>query len=267
MFRETGDELDQPHAGPGDDEGDGRQREGLVGAVGAHQLQIGAEGRPVEQGRHGEFAHHDGEGHEGAREDGDENIGQDHPGQDRAPARAERLCRLGQGGDVDGAQPGIDRAIHVGQRQGDIAEDQKQVGAEDRAGQRQHARGVVKPDIAEDDDDRRDDERQQGDELDIGAQPRHLQPHPEGGGHHDRHADGDGQQRHPHREAEGLAKARIGQHDAIGLEAVDPALHRQRELDHAEKRQDEIGHPEKQDRPGGSAFHFSHLSERMRRTI
>jgi hypothetical protein len=38
------------------------------------------------------------------------------------------------------------------------------------AGQRQEGRGVVEPDIAEDDDDRRDDERQERDELDHRTQ-------------------------------------------------------------------------------------------------
>ena len=59
-------DVDQAHAGPGDDEGDDRERRRLVGAVGADQLQVGAEGRPVEQARHGELADDDGEGQERA---------------------------------------------------------------------------------------------------------------------------------------------------------------------------------------------------------
>src|SRR5438105_985761 len=39
-------ELDQGHAAPGDDEGDDGERRRLVGAVCAHQLQVGAECRP-----------------------------------------------------------------------------------------------------------------------------------------------------------------------------------------------------------------------------
>ena len=42
------------------------ERRRLIGAVGADELQIGAEGRPVEQARHGELADDDGEGQERA---------------------------------------------------------------------------------------------------------------------------------------------------------------------------------------------------------
>ena len=42
-------QFDQPHARPGDRKGDHRQRRRLVGAVGAEQLQVGAEGRTVQQ--------------------------------------------------------------------------------------------------------------------------------------------------------------------------------------------------------------------------
>src|SRR5688572_3712134 len=38
-------DVDQPHAGPGDDEGDDGERRRLVGAVGADQLQVRAECR------------------------------------------------------------------------------------------------------------------------------------------------------------------------------------------------------------------------------
>src|SRR4249919_2684938 len=34
--------VDQAHAGPGDQEGDDRQRRGLVGAIGPDKLQVGA---------------------------------------------------------------------------------------------------------------------------------------------------------------------------------------------------------------------------------
>ena len=71
------EELDQAHAGPGDDEGDDRQRRRLVGAVGADVLQVGTEGRPVEQARHGELADDDGEGQERAGEHRDAHVGQD----------------------------------------------------------------------------------------------------------------------------------------------------------------------------------------------
>src|SRR5260221_9930352 len=66
--------LDQPHAGPGDDEGDDGESRRFVGAVGADELQIRAESRPIEQARHGEFADDYGEGEEGAAQHGHANI-------------------------------------------------------------------------------------------------------------------------------------------------------------------------------------------------
>ena len=117
------------HAGPGDGEGDDRERRRLVGAVGADDLQVGPEGRPVEQARHGELADDDGEGQEGAGQHRDQHVGQDDAGDDRRPAGAEALRRLGQRAHVDGAQAGVDRAVHVGQRQRHVAEDEQQVGA------------------------------------------------------------------------------------------------------------------------------------------
>ena len=74
VLLEAGDELDQAHAGPGDREGDHRERSRLVGAVGAEDLEVGAEGRAVEERGHGELADDDGEGEEGAGEDGDEDV-------------------------------------------------------------------------------------------------------------------------------------------------------------------------------------------------
>ncbi len=104
-------------------EGDDRQRRRLVGAVGADQLQVGTEGRPVEQARHGELADHDGEGQERAatgpptrtfgRMTRNRMVGQPAP-------RLSR--RLGQRAHVDRAQAGIDGAVHVGQRQRHVAE-------------------------------------------------------------------------------------------------------------------------------------------------
>src|SRR4030095_554153 len=71
------DELHQPHARPGDDEGDDGERRRLVGAVGADQLQVGAEGRTVEQTRHRELADDDREGEKGAAEHARAHIGED----------------------------------------------------------------------------------------------------------------------------------------------------------------------------------------------
>ena len=112
------EELDEAHAGPGDGESDDRERRRLIGAVGADELQVRPEGRPVEQARHGELADHDGEGEKRAAEDRDADVRQDDLEQDRRPARAEILRRLGQGADVDGPQARVDGAVHVGQREG-----------------------------------------------------------------------------------------------------------------------------------------------------
>src|SRR5579862_7854941 len=61
----SADDVEEGHAGPGDEEGDDRQRRRLIGAVGADQLQIGPECGAVEQTGEGEFADDDGEGQEG----------------------------------------------------------------------------------------------------------------------------------------------------------------------------------------------------------
>ena len=60
-------------------EADHRERRRLVGAVGAEELQVGPEGRPVEERRDGELADDDGEGQEGAGQDRDQDVRQDDP--------------------------------------------------------------------------------------------------------------------------------------------------------------------------------------------
>src|SRR6187397_2687300 len=45
--REAGQDLDQRHAAPGDDEGDDGKSRRLIGAVSANVLQVRTEGRPV----------------------------------------------------------------------------------------------------------------------------------------------------------------------------------------------------------------------------
>ena len=255
VLLEAGDELDQPHAGPGDAEGDHRERRRLVGAVGAEHLQVGAEGRAVEQRRHGELADDDGEGEEGAGEDRDQHVRQDDAGHDGEPAGAEGLGRLGEGGDVDGAQAGVDGAVHVGQREDGVAGEEQEVGAGGGAGQRQDRGGVVEADVAEDDDDRRDDQRQQGDELDEGAPARQLQADPVGGGHDDEDAEQDGEERHDDGVGEGRLEARVGEDDAVGVEAVDAAAHAQRELQRADQRHEEVDHADGEGDPGPDAAH------------
>src|SRR3569623_396757 len=74
--------IDQAHAGPGDQEGDDCQRRGLIGPVGADQLQIGTEGRPVQKAGHGELADDDREGQERTGEDRDPDVREDHLEQD-----------------------------------------------------------------------------------------------------------------------------------------------------------------------------------------
>ena len=94
------------HAPPGDGEGDDRERRRLVGAVGADELQVRTEGRPVQQARHGELADDDGEGQERAAQDGDPHIGEDDPeqhgraswppGSGRPPSGSARRSRAGR---------------------------------------------------------------------------------------------------------------------------------------------------------------------------
>ena len=129
LRREARQDLDERHAAPGDGEGDDGECCRLIGAVGADVLQVGAEGRPVEQARHGELADDDGEGQERARQHRDQHVRQDDARDDRRPAGAEDLRRLGQGAHVDGAKAGVDGAVHVGQRQRRVADHQQHVGA------------------------------------------------------------------------------------------------------------------------------------------
>ena len=107
-------------------------------------------------------------------------------------------------------KPGIDRPIHVGQCQGHIAEGQQQIGAALIGRERDPGGTVVDPDIAEDEHDGRDHQRQQGDELDHGAQARQPQLHPIGRRHHQQHADDDGRDRQHRRVAEGGLEPGIG---------------------------------------------------------
>ena len=202
--REARKDLDHRHAPPGDGEGDDGERRRLVGAVGADVLQVGAEGRPVEQARHGELADHDGEGQEGAGQHGDQHIGQDDAGDDGRPAGAEDLRRFRQRAHVDRSQAGVDRAVHVGQRQRRIADDEQEVGAARGRQERQRRGRAVHADVAEHDHDRRNDQRQQRDELDDRPQLRHAQPDPVCGRHHDQHAQQDREDRDHDRIEEGL---------------------------------------------------------------
>ncbi|MNY32436.1 hypothetical protein D3C86_1666510 [compost metagenome] len=177
------------------------------------------------------------------------------------------MGRFRQRSDVDGAQAGIDGAVHVGQGKRGISEHQKKVCAEGRAGQRQPARGVVETDVTEHDDDGRDNQRQKSNEFDIGPQARQFQPHPIGGGHNKQNAEDDGEQRHHDGIAEGFLKTRIGKHLGIGVEGIFAAPHFQREVGHADQRQGEIEQAENQRAPGEETLHFSHLSLRARSQI
>ena len=60
---------------------------------------------------------------------GDQHIRQDHARNDRRPAGAKDLRGLGKRSDVDRAKPGIDRAVHVGKRQGRVSDHKQRVGA------------------------------------------------------------------------------------------------------------------------------------------
>ena len=110
--------------------------------------------------------------------------------EDREPAGAQALGGLGEGPDVDRPQPGVDRPVHVRQRQDDVGEDQQGAAADIGVGegQRWSAEGL---DQAEDEDDRRDDERQEGHELDDRPQPRGAEPDPVRGRDDERDAEDD----------------------------------------------------------------------------
>ncbi|MNS81097.1 hypothetical protein D3C72_1147980 [compost metagenome] len=177
------------------------------------------------------------------------------------------MSGFGQGGDVDRTKPRVHCPVHVGQGKRGIAEHQEHVGAEDRSGQRQPARGVVETDVTEHDDDGRDNQRQKSNEFDIGPQARQFQPHPIGGGHNKQNAEDDGEQRHHDGIAEGFLKTRIGKHLGIGVEGIFAAPHFQREVGHADQRQGEIEQAENQRAPGEETLHFSHLSLRARSQI
>ena len=174
---------------------------------------------------------------------------------------------FGQRPHVDRAQRGLDRAVHVGQAEADIAEHQQGVGAERGRGQRQDRRTAVELDVAEHQHDRRDHQRQQGDELDQSAQPRQAELHPVGGRHDDEDADDDRDERQHRRIEERVAEIAAGEHDAIGVEAVFAAPHAQREFEGRDQRREEIGDAEDHRRPGGelAASHLSHRSERARK--
>ena len=60
----------------------------------------------------------DGQGQERAAQQGDAQVREDHlPEQDPEPAGAQALGRLRQGLDVDRPQAGVDRPVHVRERQ------------------------------------------------------------------------------------------------------------------------------------------------------
>ena len=73
----------------------------------------------------------------------------------------------------------------------------------------------------------------------------------------------------PHLDNEGLLELRIGEHDAVGFEAVFAALHAHREIDHAGERQQEIEAAQRDGdkRPEAFSRHLTHRSARMRRRM
>ena len=172
---EAGDELDQAHAGPGDGEGDDRQRRRLVGAVGAEQLHVGAEGRAVEQAAMVNSPMTMAKVRKAPDSTATSTLGRIT--RDMIVSQlAPRLCAASVSvRDVDGAQA---RYRRRGTCRAAPASHSRSISRtlvpHRRAGQRQDRGGVVEPDIAEDDDDGRDDQRQQRDELDERPQLRQL---------------------------------------------------------------------------------------------
>src|SRR5215217_612999 len=76
------EDLNQAHAGPGDEKGDDGEGGRLIGPVRADQLEVGAEGRAVEEARQGELADDDREGEECATEERRPDVRQDDPEED-----------------------------------------------------------------------------------------------------------------------------------------------------------------------------------------
>src|SRR5215472_16221018 len=110
----AGDDVERDHRTPGEQEGEHGQGRGFVGAVGAEELHVWAEGLAVQEARDGELADDDGEGEE--------------------RAAGER---------------GVDGAVEVGQRQRDVAAHQQEIDAGLVVGERQQEGTAVDAEITE----------------------------------------------------------------------------------------------------------------------
>src|SRR5712692_9683871 len=105
--------LNETHARPRDGKADDRQGGGLIGPIRTHELQIGAERRPIQQARHRKLAD----------EHRDPHVGENLPEEDYRPSGAQALRGLRERAHVNGAQPRVDRAVHVRQGEGHVTKD------------------------------------------------------------------------------------------------------------------------------------------------
>ncbi len=173
--------------------------------------------------RNGQLADDDGEGQQGPREQSHPQVGEDDLEEDGDPVRPQALGRLGQRPDVHRSQPVVDRAEHVGKREGGVHADEEDPRAV-VGGSQQQRRPAVEADDAEHQHDRRDHERQQRDEFDDRSQLWQSQCDPVGGGNDDQQADEDGGDGIDDRLAEGRQEVGVGEQPSVGLEAEHALL-------------------------------------------
>ena len=192
------------------------------------------------------------------RQQGDADVRQDDLDDDPRPAGSEALCRFGQRADVDRLEAGVDRPVHVRERQDDIGERQQGAAADVGVGERQR-RMAERADQAEDEHDRRDDERQERDELDERARPRHPQPDPEGGRQQETDAHDDRDDADDERIGKVAPEAGVGgaQDVAVELErgrrAAGTERIAEREDERPEQRHEEVQEADEEDDPPPSA--------------
>jgi len=161
----------------------------------------------------------------------------------------EALRRLGQALHVHRSETGVDRPVHVRERQHDVCA-HEQCGAADARVRERQGRLAVGADEAEHQDDRWHDERQQRDELDDGSCPWKAQADPERGWDQDRDADNDRDEPDDERVAERGKEQRVVEDLGVGgAERPVP----QREGERSEQRQEEIQAARDEDEPPGEA--------------
>src|SRR5438034_1957150 len=132
----TADEGDHDHRQPGQSEADDGDRGRFVGRVRTEQLQVRAKGGSGQERGDGELADHDCQGQERPAQQGYPQVRQDDLDDDPRPAGTQALSRLGQAPDVRRLEAGVDRPVHVRERQDRVGRDEQDVAAEIGMGQR-----------------------------------------------------------------------------------------------------------------------------------